>query len=185
MLNHTPPPPFPVCAKRTDCLSLGSIPLRSRYTLAPLAGYTNLAFRLAVREVGPPGLATTDLVNARALLVRSKKTMDLIKTCPADRPLSVQIYGANPVEMKEAAQWLESYGVASIDINMGCPVHKVVRGGGGSAMMCDGVSTVALVRTVVEAVQHPRDREDAPGLGRCTIDGPVLRASSRRRAWPA
>jgi nifR3 family TIM-barrel protein len=148
-------PPFPVSASRPAAVRLGSLLLRSRYTLAPLAGYTNLAFRLAVREVGPPGLATTDLVNARALLVRSKKTMDLIKTCPADRPLSVQIYGANPGEMKEAAQWLQSYGVSSIDINMGCPVHKVVRGGGGSAMMCDAVSTVALVRTVVEAVPIP------------------------------
>jgi nifR3 family TIM-barrel protein len=149
------PPPFPVSPHRPAVLRLGSLALRSRYTLAPLAGYTNLAFRLAVREVGPPGLATTDLVNARALLVRSKKTMDLIKTCPADRPLSVQIYGANPTEMKDAAQWLESYGVASIDVNMGCPVHKVVRGGGGSAMMCDAVGTVALVRTIVEAVAIP------------------------------
>jgi nifR3 family TIM-barrel protein len=81
--------------------------------------------------------------------------MDLIKTCPADRPLSTQIYGANPSEMSEAAQWLQSYGVDSIDVNMGCPVHKVVRGGGGSAMMCDGASTIALVRTIVESVTIP------------------------------
>ncbi len=148
-------PAFPPCATRPAIVRLGALSLRSRYTLAPLAGYTNLAFRLAVREVGPPGLATTDLVNARALLVRSKKTMDLIRTCAADRPLSVQIYGANANEMKEAAQWLESYGVSSIDINMGCPVHKVVRGGGGSAMMCDTVNTIALVRTIVEAVRIP------------------------------
>jgi nifR3 family TIM-barrel protein len=123
--------------------------------LAPLAGYTNLPFRLAVREAGPPGLATTDLVNARALLIRSRKTMELIATSPADHPLAVQIYGANPQEMADAARWLESYGVASIDINMGCPVHKVTRGGGGSAMMCDTSSTIALVRTVVEAVRVP------------------------------
>jgi nifR3 family TIM-barrel protein len=154
-LSHTPIPPFPTSTDRPSVLRLGNLTLRSRYTLAPLAGYTNLAFRLAVREAGPPGLATTDLVNARALLTRSRKTMDLIKTCPADRPLSIQIYGVNPDEMREAAQWLESYGVDSIDINMGCPVHKVVRGGGGSAMMCDSVSTVALVRTIVEAVTIP------------------------------
>jgi nifR3 family TIM-barrel protein len=140
---------------RRAAVRLGNLALRSRYTLAPLAGYTNLAFRLAVREVGPPGLATTDLVNARALLVRSKKTMDLVMTCPADRPLSVQIYGANAAEMKEAALWLQGYGAAAIDINMGCPVHKVVRGGGGSAMMCDAGGTVALVRTIVEAVSVP------------------------------
>jgi tRNA-dihydrouridine synthase B len=67
----------------------------------------------------------------------------------------VQIYGANAGEMKEAARWLEAYGVSSVDINMGCPVHKVVRGGGGSAMMCDARGTVELVRTVVEAVRIP------------------------------
>ena len=81
--------------------------------------------------------------------------MELIKTCPEDRPVAVQIYGANPAEMRDAAQWLESYGVSSIDINMGCPVHKVTRGGGGSAMMCDAAGTVNLVRTVVEAVRIP------------------------------
>jgi nifR3 family TIM-barrel protein len=136
-------------------LRLGSLTLPSRFVLAPLAGYTNLAFRLAVREQGGLGLATTDLVNARALLVRSRKTLDLIQTCPEDRPLAVQIYGSNPQEMRDAAQWLESYGVSSVDINMGCPVHKVTRGGGGSALMCDRASTVELVRTVVEAVRVP------------------------------
>ncbi len=136
-------------------LRWGSLTLPSRYLLAPLAGYTNLAFRLVVRELGGLGLATTDLVNARALLLRSRKTMELIQTCPEDRPVAVQIYGTVPEEMRDAAQWLEAYGVSSVDINMGCPVHKVVRGGGGSAMMCDATKTVALVRTVVESVRIP------------------------------
>src|SRR5205085_4020717 len=73
----------------------------------------------------------------------------------ADRPLAVQIYGAEPSEMRAAAQWLENYGVSSVDINMGCPVHKVVRGGGGSALMCDAGRAVALVHAVVEAVRLP------------------------------
>jgi tRNA-dihydrouridine synthase B len=136
-------------------LQFGSLLLPSRFLLAPLAGYTNLSFRQAVRALGGLGLATTDLVNARALLTRSRKTLDLIQTCPEDRPLAVQIYGSNAAEMAEATRWLESYGVSSVDINMGCPVHKVVRGGGGSAMMCDRVSTVELVRRIVEAVQIP------------------------------
>lgn len=136
-------------------LRIGSLTLASRYLLAPLAGYTNLSFRLALRELGGLGLATTDLVNARALLTRSRKTLDLIQTCPEDRPVAVQIYGSNASEMADAARWLEEYGVSSVDINMGCPVHKVVRGGGGSAMMCDVVNTVGLVRKVVEAVRIP------------------------------
>jgi nifR3 family TIM-barrel protein len=138
-----------------ESLRWGSLELPSRYLLAPLAGYTNLAFRLAVREIGGLGLATTDLVNARALLVASRRTMELIQTCPEDCPVAVQIYGTVPEEMRDAAQWLQNYGVSSVDINMGCPVHKVVRGGGGSAMMCDAAKTVALVRTVVESVRIP------------------------------
>jgi nifR3 family TIM-barrel protein len=136
-------------------LRLGNLELRSRFWLSPLAGYTNLPFRLVVRELGGVGLATTDLVNARALMVRSKKTLELIDTCPEDRPLAVQIYGAEAPYMAAAAQWLENYGASVIDINMGCPVHKVVRGGGGSAMMCNIGGAVALVRVVVEAVRIP------------------------------
>jgi tRNA-dihydrouridine synthase B len=140
---------------KAPALRFGSLGLQSRYLLAPLAGYTNLSFRLAVRSLGGLGLATTDLVNARALLTRSRRTMELLQTCPEDRPVAVQIYGANASEMADAARWLEEYGVSSVDINMGCPVHKVVRGGGGSAMMCDRVNTVELVRRIVEAVRIP------------------------------
>src|SRR3989440_6338307 len=104
-------------------LQIGGLRLASRYLLSPLAGYTNLPFRLAVRELGGLGLATTDLVNARALLSASRKTMELIETTLADRPVAVQIYGTNADEMAAAAQWLEAYGVSSVDINMGCPVH--------------------------------------------------------------
>lgn len=136
-------------------MKLGTLQLPSRFWLAPLAGYTNVAFRLAVRELGGLGLATTDLVNARALLRRSRKTFELLSTCPQDRPLAVQIYGAAADEMAAAAQWLVEYGASSVDINMGCPVHKVTRGGGGSALMCDTTGTVNLVRRVVEAVKIP------------------------------
>ena len=139
----------------TPPLHFKSLKLASRFLLSPLAGYTNLPFRLALRELGGLGLATTDLVNARALLRANARTLELIQTCPEDRPLAVQIYGAEPTEMGEAAQFLENYGVSAIDINMGCPVHKVTRGGGGSALLCNVGNTVELVRTVVEAVRIP------------------------------
>jgi nifR3 family TIM-barrel protein len=136
-------------------LLLNGVSVPSRFFLAPLAGYTTLAFRQTIRELGGLGLATTDLINARALMQQSRRTLDMIQTCAEDRPLAVQIYGAHPEEMATAAQWLEAYGVTVVDINMGCPVHKVVRGGSGSAMMCDAGKTVALVRHVVEAVRIP------------------------------
>ncbi|MBM3996444.1 MAG: tRNA dihydrouridine synthase DusB [Planctomycetes bacterium] len=136
-------------------LRLGNLTLASRYCLSPLAGYTNMPFRVAVRELGGLGLATTELVSTRALLMGSAKTSEYIETCAADSPLAVQIYGSDAKEMCDAAQWLENYGAAAIDINMGCPVAKVVKNGGGSAMMCNIGATTALVRAVVEAVRIP------------------------------
>lgn len=136
-------------------IRIGSLRPASRYSLAPLAGYTNYGFRRAVRELGGLGLATTDLISSKALLIRSRKTMELLHTCPADRPLVVQIYGTVAEEMRDAARWLEGYGASAVDINMGCPVHKVTRGGGGSAMLCDVDNTVRLVRTIVEGVRIP------------------------------
>src|SRR5215831_17436994 len=136
-------------------MELGPLKLTSNLFLSPLAGYTNLPFRLAVREVGGLGLATTDLVNARSLLEKNPKALKLIETSPADRPLAVQLFGSIPEEMRDAAAYLESLGVASVDINMGCPVRKVCRVGGGSAMMTELDKTAALVKGMVEAVKIP------------------------------
>src|SRR5215470_7140241 len=110
-------------------MQLGPLTLRSNLFLSPLAGYTNLPFRLAVREVGGLDLATTDLVNARSLLEKNPKALKLIQTCPADSPLAVQLFGSVPEEMRDAALQLQDLGVSSIDINMGCPVRKVCRVG--------------------------------------------------------
>ena len=155
-------------------MRLGPLTLGSRFVLSPLAGYTNWPFRRAVRELGGLGLATTELVNARALLRGSRKSLEFIETCPLDRPLAVQIYGAVAQEMADAARWLQDFGVDAVDINMGCPVHKVTRGGGGSALMCD-----------VERHHQPgpdrrgsgadtRDRQDAARLGRRQLERPFF-----------
>ncbi len=134
---------------------LGSLTLRSNLFLSPLAGYTNLPFRLAIRELGGLDLATTDLVNARSLLERNRKALKLIETAPADRPLAVQLFGSVPEEMRDAAAYLESIGIASVDINMGCPVRKVCRVGGGASMMTELGRTAALVKGMVNAVKIP------------------------------
>src|SRR5205085_7771437 len=84
-------------------IRFGSLELKSNLFLSPLAGYTNLPFRLALREVGGLDLATTDLVNSRSLLERNPKAFKLIETCPADRPLAVQLFGSVPEEMRDAA----------------------------------------------------------------------------------
>lgn len=134
---------------------IGSLQLGSNLLLSPLAGYTNLPFRLVVREIGGVGLCTTDLVNARSLLEKRAKAFKLIETRPEDSPLAVQLFGSVPEEMRDAAKILQERGVASIDINMGCPVKKVCKVGGGSAMMTELDKTAALVRGMVEAVKIP------------------------------
>src|SRR5580700_5833612 len=117
-----PPPP----RSYREPVSVGTLRLASPFNLSPLAGYTNLPFRLSIREIGGVGLCTTDLVNARAILEGISKTMELLASSPAERPLIVQIFGGKADELAGAAQWLVERGLADgIDINMGCPVRKV------------------------------------------------------------
>src|SRR3989441_3208043 len=136
-------------------MRIGSLALKSNLFLSPLAGYTNLPFRLALREVGGLDLPPTALVTARSLLKKNPKALKLIETCPADRPLAVQLFGSVPEEMRDAAQFLESNGVSAVDINMGCPVRKVCRVGGGSAMMTEVDNTARLVKGMVDTVKIP------------------------------
>lgn len=161
-------------------LRFGSLELKSNLFLSPLAGYTNLPFRLTLRELGGLDLATTDLVNARSLIERNPKALKLIESSPADRPLAVQLFGSVPEEMRDAAVMLQELGVSSVDINMGCPVKKVCRVGGGSAMMTELGRTAALVKGMVDAVTIPvtakmrlgwdDDNLTAPDLARALVD---------------
>src|SRR5437868_2714531 len=134
---------------------LGRFELSSNLFLSPLAGYTNLPMRLTVRELGGLAWATTDLVNARSLLERNPTALKLVASAPADRPLAIQLFGSVPEEMRDAAVMCQELGAESVDINMGCPVKKVVKIGGGSAMMTELAKTAALVRGMIEAVKIP------------------------------
>src|ERR1035438_1265487 len=155
-------------------MRLGSLTLASNLFLSPLAGYTNLLFRLTVRELGGVGLATTDLVNARSLLEKKAKALKLIETSPADQPLAVQLFGSVPEEMRDAAVYLESLSVASVDINMGCPVRKVCRVGGGSARMTELDKTAALVKGMVSAVKIPITAKMRLGWDDASLTAPDL-----------
>ena len=155
-------------------LRFGPLELRSNLFLSPLAGYTNLPFRLTLRELGGLDLCTTDLVNARSLLERRSRAFEMIRSCAADTPLAVQLFGSVPEEMRDAAQMLESLGIASVDINMGCPVPKVCRVGGGSAMMTETDKTAALVRGMVEAVKIPVTAKMRLGWDDANITAPDL-----------
>jgi nifR3 family TIM-barrel protein len=155
-------------------MSLGAVPLPSRFFLAPMAGYTSLAFRLAARKLGGLGLATTDLVNARAILEGRQRSFELAETAPDDRPIAIQIYGHVVDEMERAARWVVDHGATAVDINMGCPVSKVVKTGGGSALMCQADDATRLVAAVVASVPVPVTVKMRLGWDSKTLSAPGL-----------
>jgi nifR3 family TIM-barrel protein len=136
-------------------MRLGPYELSSNLFLSPLASYTNLPMRLTLRELGGLGWATTDLVNARSLLERNPTALKLVASAPEDRPMAIQLFGSVPEEMRDAAVMCEQLGAQSVDINMGCPVKKVTKIGGGSAMMTELAKTAALVGGMIRAVKIP------------------------------
>jgi nifR3 family TIM-barrel protein len=159
-----------------DEIRIGNRTLATRYFLAPLAGYTHLAFRRVVRACGGVGLATTDLVQASHLVSGTRWARELVATHPEDQPLSVQIYGGVTDHIVRAAKWLEDRGYGAVDINMGCPMAKITGQGGGARLMCDNDGACTLVGSVVNAVKIPvtvkmrlgwdRERITAPALAR-------------------
>ena len=165
-------PPVPPIVR--EPLTVGKVAVPSRFFLAPLAGYTSLAFRLAVRSCGGLGLATTDLVNARSLIEQRRRAIELAETCVEDRPLAIQLYGHVIPEMDQAARWVEAHGATVVDINMGCPVRKVVRSGGGSALLCQVDRAVELVGAVVRAISIPVTVKMRLGWDDESLTAPVL-----------
>ena len=111
--------------------------------------------RETVRELGGLAWATTDLVNARSLLERNPTALKLVASSVRDRPLAIQLFGGVPEEMRDAAVLCQEMGAESVDINMGCPVRKVVKVGGGSAMMTELAKTESLVKGMIAAVRIP------------------------------
>jgi len=161
-------------------LRFAKLPLTSNLLLAPVAGYCDLAFRLAIRPLGGIGLAWTDLVNARGLIRRTVKSMELVETEPADRPLCIQLYGDEPGEMAEAARRCRDLGAAVVDINMGCPVEKVCRRRAGAALLADPPAAARLLEHVVRAVDLPVTAKLRLGPDRGTIVAPRLAADLER-----
>jgi nifR3 family TIM-barrel protein len=136
-------------------LTIGGLALRSNLVLAPLAGYTDLAFRLCCRLQGGVALAVTEVISATALNRNLKHMHRFLHTSPEDRPLSVQIDGGDPRELAEAAKRIEDAGHAVVDINMGCPVDKLTKKGGGSAWTTTPQQAADAVAMLKAAVSIP------------------------------
>lgn len=134
-------------------LTIGSLVLAHNVVLAPLAGITNLPFRLICRREGA-SLAFTEMVSVNGLVRDGAKTLALLKSAPEDRPLAVQLFGDSPADLAEAARMVEGYGDL-LDINMGCPVRKVVGTGAGSALLKEPFKIAAIIGAVRKATSLP------------------------------
>ena len=136
-------------------LRIGNVQIDSQLALAPMAGVTDTAFRQICRELGA-GYTVTELISSKALCYHDKKTFSLLTQFPREHPAAVQIFGSDPVCMAEAAQIaLEATGADIIDLNMGCPMGKIVNNGDGAALMKDPEKAARIAEAVVKAVPVP------------------------------
>ena len=135
-------------------MKIGNIELQNNVALAPMAGVTDLPFRLLCREQGC-GLACTEMVSAKAIFYHNKNTAQLIATRPEEAPLAVQLFGSDPAIMAEMAALLADGPYDIIDVNMGCPVPKVVKNGEGSALMRNPRLAAEIIRAMVSRVKKP------------------------------
>ena len=136
-------------------MRIGTVNIDSRLALAPMAGVTDPAFRQICSELGA-GYTVTELISSKALCYRDKKTETLLKPFDGEHPFAVQIFGSEPDCMAEAAvRALELSGADILDINMGCPMPKIVNNGDGSALMKDPEKAGRIVEAVVKAVSVP------------------------------
>ena len=136
-------------------MRIGTVDLTGRVVLAPMAGVTDFAFRELCRRCGA-ALTTTEMVSARALTYGDQKSRELLWLSEEESPAAVQIFGHEPTVMAEAAQMAaELSGAAILDINMGCPVGKIVKSGDGSALMKDPELAARIVEAVAGAVSIP------------------------------
>ena len=135
-------------------MQIGSLSLANNTILAPLAGITNLPFRLLAKEAGC-GLVCSEMISSHGLVYKSEKTEKMLHSTPEEKPLSVQLFGARPDFMAEAAAIVESSGADVVDINFGCSVRKILKSGSGAALMKTPDLAEDLLKAVRRAIRIP------------------------------
>ncbi|MCI8484178.1 MAG: tRNA dihydrouridine synthase DusB [Lachnospiraceae bacterium] len=135
-------------------LKIGNITLENNLILAPMAGVCDLPFRVLCREQGA-GLLCMEMVSAKGIYYNNKNTETLLATTEEERPVSLQLFGADPIIMSEMAKKIEERPFDILDINMGCPVPKVVNNGEGSALMKNPKLAYEIIAAIVKAIQKP------------------------------
>ena len=154
-------------------MRIGNVEIKNNIALAPMAGVTDLPFRLLCKEQGC-GLMCTEMVSAKAVLYNNKNTEDLMKTVSGERPLALQLFGSDPDIMADIAKRLSEREFDIIDVNMGCPVPKVVNNGEGSALMKDPVLVGRIVEKMADALDKPLTIKIRAGFDENSINAPEI-----------
>jgi len=135
-------------------LYIGSLKVNSRVLQSPLSGVTDLVFRRLVRRYAPESMLYTEMVSASEIH-HMRQLPQIMEIAPDERPISIQLFDCRPDFLAEAAQKAVAEGADTVDLNMGCPVNKITKKGGGSSLLRDPETAVAIVRSVVQAVPVP------------------------------
>ncbi len=154
-------------------MKIGNIMLDLPLALAPMAGITDLPYRVLCKEMGA-ALTVSEMVSAKALLFKNEKTEAMLAIAPAERPTAIQLFGSVPEELGEAARIVEARGADIIDFNMGCPVTKIVSNGEGSALMRQPKLAAAIFKALVKAVKVPVTVKMRAGWSEEEINAPYL-----------
>jgi len=154
-------------------IRIGPVEVASPVILAPMTAVTDLPFRRAVKRYGA-GLTVTEMIASQAMIRETRQSLQKAMWDPAEEPVSMQLAGCEPQVMAEAAKLNEQRGAAIIDINMGCPVKKVVNGWAGSALMRDLTTAAAIIEATVKAVKVPVTLKTRMGWDHNSLNAPEL-----------
>lgn len=152
---------------------IGNVKIENDVVLAPMAGVTDLPFRLLCKEMGC-GLLYTEMVSAKAILYGNKNTEGLMKVTPTENPIALQLFGSDPQVMGEIAKRVEERPFDIIDVNMGCPVPKIVNNGEGSALMKNPVLVGKIVESMAKAVKKPVTVKIRAGFNDESLNAPEI-----------
>lgn len=158
---------------RLTPIKIGPVEIENPVILAPMTGVTDMPFRTLVRRYGS-GLNVTEMIASPAMIRETRQSLQKAAWHPVEEPVSMQLAGCNPQEMAEAAKLNEDRGAAIIDINMGCPVKKVVNGDAGSALMRDLPLAAKLIEATVKAVKVPVTVKMRMGWDHASLNAPEL-----------
>jgi tRNA-dihydrouridine synthase B len=155
-------------------MKIGAVSINHPVAMAPMAGMTDTAFRRLVKRKGGCGLVVTEMVSSEGLVRGIDRTLEFAEYTEEERPVSIQIFGGDPVKMADAAQIVEGMGADIVDINMGCPVPKIAKHNAGCSLMREPEHAASVVRAMARAVKIPVTVKMRAGWNEQEINAPLL-----------